>query len=67
MLEKKTGSYGIVNRPENKELVAPTPLLIRPKQQGFCYAAFADRNPPPGAEIYDDYSFQVLFKVSVHN
>lgn len=43
-------SFGIVDSPEYKELVVPTPLLIQPDRQGFSYANPADRNPPPDAE-----------------
>jgi hypothetical protein len=51
MMLQKPGSYRIMNRPENKELSIPTPLLIHPDRQGFSYADPADRNPPPDAEL----------------
>ena len=50
-------SFGIVDSPEYKELVVPTPLLIQPDRQAFYYADPADRNPPLGAEIYN---FRIL-------
>ena len=51
MMIQKTGSYEIINRPEYKKSIVPTPLLIRPDRQAFSYADPADRNPPPDAEI----------------
>ena len=44
-------SFGIVDSPEYKELVVPTPLLIQPDRQGFSYANPADRNRSPNAEL----------------
>ena len=44
-------SFGIVDSPEYKELVVPTPLLIQPDRQGFSYANPADRNRSRNAEL----------------
>jgi hypothetical protein len=56
-MNRKTGvkwiyirSFGIVDSPEYKELVVPTPLLIHPDQQAFCYTDLTDRNPLTDAE-----------------
>ena len=50
-------SFGIVDSPEYKELVVPTPLLIQPDRQGFSYANPADRNRSPNAEL-SNHSFE---------
>ncbi len=50
-------SFGIVDSPEYKELVVPTPLLIQPDRQGFSYANPADRNRSPNAELSNHFEF----------
>jgi hypothetical protein len=53
-------SFGIVDSPEYKELVVPTPLLIQPDRQGFSYANPADRNRSPNAEL-SNHNFKFFF------
>ena len=40
MMERKTGSYGIIDRPEYKELSVPTRLLIQPDRQALLTGIF---------------------------
>ena len=47
------GTGDDIPRPEYKEYIAPTRLLIQPDRQAFCYADPADRNLPPDAEKYN--------------